>query len=39
MTDPFELKRAAIRLRDQYRALNDIKMTPPKTPLDLTPVR
>lgn len=33
MTDPFELKRAAIRLRDQYRALNDIKMTPPKTPL------
>lgn len=33
MTDPFELKRAAIRLRDQYRALNDIKMAPPRSPL------
>lgn len=33
MTDPFELKRAAIRLRDRYRALNDIKMTPPRPPV------
>lgn len=32
MTDPFELKRAAIRLRDQYRALNELKMTPPRSP-------
>ncbi|MBC3179370.1 hypothetical protein [Corynebacterium lujinxingii] len=31
MTDPFELKRAAIRLRDQYRALNELKMTPPRS--------
>lgn len=33
MTDPFELKRAAIRLRDQYSVLNEIKMAPPKSPL------
>lgn len=32
MTDHFELKRAAIRLRDQYRVLNEIKMAPPRTP-------
>lgn len=32
MTDPFELKRAAIRLRDRYRDLNEIKMTPPRSP-------
>lgn len=33
MTDPFDLKRAAIRLRDQYSVLNEIKMAPPKSPL------
>lgn len=33
MTDPFELKRAAIRLRDQYSALNEIKMAPPRSPV------
>ena len=32
MTDPFDLKRAAIRLRDQYRSLNELKMAPPRSP-------
>lgn len=32
MTDPFELKRAAEQLRHQYLALNELKMTPPRSP-------
>lgn len=32
MTDPFELKRAATRLHNQYLALNELKMAPPRTP-------
>lgn len=33
MTDPFELKRAAEQLRHQYAELNQLKHTPPRTPL------
>ena len=33
MTDPFELKRAAEQLRQQYAELNQLKHTPPRTPL------
>lgn len=32
MTDPFELKRAATRLHNQYLALNELKMAPPRSP-------